>query len=150
MVSLTVCWDKLKTMINLTFEPDVLKFRKTGIVSVEFAPSDNIIKTLEGEVHCSAGDAIVTSAQGESWPVARAHFDEMYEPAGDFAHGLDGAYRKKSSVFILAKQMDTPFKVTVGQGDVLTGKPGDWLTQYSDGQQGIVADVIFRKTYQRI
>ena len=126
------------------------RYKKISTVAVEFSLSDRIIQTLEGEVRCSVGDAILTGVNGERWPVGRAHFDEMYEPAGELAHGCDGQYRKKSSAYTLAKQMDAPFTVRVGQGDILVGKAGDWLTQYPDGQQGIVADDIFRKTYQRI
>lgn len=125
-------------------------YRKIGTVSVEFAISDGVVSTLEGDVRCSAGDAILTGVQGERWPVARKNFDAMYEPAGGFSPGELGKYRKKSSSYTLAKQMDVPFTVKVWNGDLLTGKAGDWLTQYQDGQQGIVADDIFRKTYQSI
>jgi hypothetical protein len=129
---------------------DFDRYKKVGSVAVEFAQSSRVIQTLEGNVRCSSGDAILTGVNGERWPVSRIRFVEMYEPAGDFAHGCDGQYRKKSSAYTLAKRMDAPFTVRVGEGDILTGKAGDWLTQYADGQQGIVADDIFRKTYQRI
>jgi len=136
--------------MDLSIDNDVARYRKVGTVLVEFASADCVIQTLEGEVNCAAGDAILTGVQGERWPVARAHFDEMYEPAGEFVHGCNGQYRKKSSAYTLAKKMDAPFIVRVGQGDVIHGESGDWLTQYADGQQGVVADEIFSKTYQEI
>ena len=136
--------------MDLSIENDIARYRKLGTVDVEFALSESEIQTLEGSVRCLAGDAILTGVQGERWPVARAHFDEMYEPAEEFAHGCNGQYRKKSSAYTLAKKMDAPFTVRVGQGDVIHGESGDWLTQYADGQQGAVADEIFRKTYQKI
>jgi len=126
------------------------RYIKVGSVLVTFAISDGEIQTLEGRVQYSTEDAILTGVQGESWPVGRAHFDSMYESDGDFAHGCDGKYRKKTSAYVFAKQMSETFTVSVGQGDVLTGKAGDWLVQYQGGQQGIVANEIFRKTYQRI
>lgn len=137
-------------MTDLSIENDVARYRKIGTVSVEFASADCVIKTLEGEVRGLAGDAILTGAQGERWPVQRGRFDEMYEPAGGIAHGCDGQYRKKNSSFVLAKQLDAPFSIAVGQGDVISGKSGDWLTQYADGMQGVVADAIFKKTYIQI
>lgn len=136
--------------MDLCIDEGADRYRKIGTVSVEFSSSDCVIQTLEGQVRCLAEDAILTGAQGERWPVERTHFDEMYEPAGEFSQGCNGRYRKKSSVNTLAKQMDVPFAVSVGQGDIITGKPGDWLTQYADGQQGVVADEVFRKTYQLI
>lgn len=137
-------------MFDLNAESNIARYRKIATVGVAFASTDCVIHTMEGEVRCSAGDAILTGKQGERWPVSRSRFDEMYEPAGNFAHGCDGKYHKKNSAFVLAKQMDAPFSVRVGRGDVITGHAGDWLTQYADGQQGIVANEIFRKTYQQI
>lgn len=137
-------------MPDLSLEKNVARYQKIGTVLVEFASAERVIKTLEGEVRCLAGDAILMGAQGERWPVQRKCFDEMYEPAGEFSQGCDGPYRKKSSAFILAKQLDVPFTVSVGQGDIISGKVGDWLTQYGDGRQGIVADAVFRKTYLQI
>ena len=42
--------------------------------------------------------------------------------------------------------MDAPITVCVGQEDVIHVQSGSWL----NGQQGVVADEIFRKTYQKI
>jgi hypothetical protein len=126
------------------------RYRKIGAVLVEFATSNQVIQTLEGDVHCLVGDAILTGVMGERWPVSRYYFDEVYEPAGVFYHGKNGQYRKKSSSITMAKQMATSFKVQFENGDILNGNPGDWLTQYSDGKQGVVADNIFCLTYQRI
>lgn len=123
---------------------------KISTVTVVFAPTDGVVETLEGKVQCSKGDAILSGVEGERWPVSRPRFDMMYEPAGEFAHGGDGQYRKRSAAYTLAKQMDASFTVIVGQGDVIMGQAGDWWMQYADGQQGVVADEIFRKTYQLI
>ena len=32
--------------------------------------------------------------------------------------------------------------------DLLRGKPGDWLLRHQDGNYGVVADAIFRETYE--
>jgi hypothetical protein len=140
----------MEKLNDISPDPVTARYIKIGSVMVDFASNDGVIQTLEGDVKYAKGDAILTGVAGEHWPVSRAHFDAMYEPAGDFAHGSDRLYRKKASAFIWAKQMTEPFTVCLASGDILTGKPGDWLTQYQDGQQGIVEDEIFRTTYQRI
>lgn len=135
---------------DISTDPSATRFFKACSVIVTFALNNGEIQTLEGNVKYLKGDAIMTGVKGEHWPVNRAHFDAMYEPDGNFTHGGKGQYRKKTSAFIWAKQMNESFTVSLASGDILTGKPGDWLAQYQNGQQGIVADEIFRKTYRQV
>jgi hypothetical protein len=48
---------------------------------------------------------------------------------------------------VLALQLEGPMSVTLAKGDILEGKSGDWLLQYSEGEFGIIKDEIFRETY---
>lgn len=140
----------MKSRHDLSKDSAAAKYLKIVTVMVTFASSEGELRTLEGSVKYAKNDAILTGVEGERWPVNRAHFDMMYEPYGDFSHGRDGQYRKKDSEFIWARRMKKPFTVHLVTGDVLAGKLGDWLTQYQDGKQGVVADEIFKKTYQKV
>jgi PGDYG protein len=116
-------------------------------IQVEFAPADGVCETLEGSVRYRAGDAILTGTKGEHWPIRRDSFLSNYEPVPPNAAGENGTYRKAPSLSY-ALLLDQEQEVPVGwQDDPLHGRPGDWLLQYADGSYGVVADDIFRETY---
>lgn len=57
-----------------------MKVRKKPIIlEAEFAEEPGTINTLEGDLHYSKGDAIITGTHGEKWPVRRLLFNETYE-----------------------------------------------------------------------
>ena len=116
------------------------------LVQVAFARTPGTLTTLEGPVHYAAGDALLTGMAGDRWPVRRAGFETRYVPAPDTPAGADGAYLKQP-LPVLARQIDAAFAVRLPDGQVLQGKPGDWLVQYGPGDQAIVADALFHATY---
>lgn len=134
---------------DLASDPRTLHVCKRPLaVPVRFAPADGVCRTLEGPVGYRRGDAILTGAHGEHWPIARDSFLESYEPVLPTRSGQDGSYRKRSAP-VLALRLDHPFVVPVGwQSDPLHGKPGDWVLRYTDGSHGVVNDAIFRETYE--
>lgn len=131
--------------------PDFVEVEKLPIpVLVEFAPNDIAIQTLEGSVQCKQGDAILTGVNGERWPVPGLRFLASYVSIPPTQQGLNGTYLKRPAR-IWAKKMDQSFMVKVGFAkDLIKGLAGDWLLQYADGSEGVVAAEIFEKTYRVI
>ena len=125
------------------------RVRKLAIeVIAEFAVSDGTLVTREGPVAYCRGDALLTGAEGERWPVPRERFDETYEPVAPLRPGKPGAYRKRPEV-VWAKQMREPFTVELGEGrGTLQGNAGDWLLQYAPGDLSVVSATVFAKTYE--
>ncbi len=119
---------------------------KRGVaVSVVFASEPGELATLEGVVRYSQGDALLTGVRGERWPVRRETFFRTYAPVAPTEQGQDGAYRKISPP-VRAVRLEEDARVAIAGGE-LTGKPGDWLVQYGEGDYGIVSGGIFAETY---
>ena len=99
-------------------------------------------------VRFHTGDAVVTSASGESWPIARATFESTYSAVPGGRMGQDGKFFKKP-LPVLGVQMHEPFTVTASWGK-LEGQSGDWLIQYDEAGRdfGIVGQAIFERTYR--
>jgi hypothetical protein len=130
-------------------DPRCRRARKRGhTVLVRFAPAACLVQTREGPVHAGAGDAIVTGAAGEQWPVPRQRFARRYQPVAPLAAGMDGSYLALP-LDVFALPMDTPFSVLLADGQSqLAGAAGDWLLDYGDGSLGIVGAAIFSTTYE--
>lgn len=118
-------------------------------VRVIFADAGGRMKTLEGEVAYAAGDAIVTGAVNDSWPIGRARFDATYVAVPPTLPGESGWYTRQPNR-VLAKQQSTAFQVVTPQGAVLEGQAGDWLVEYWIEDQSVVTQAIFAATYEPI
>jgi len=129
--------------------PGVREARKRShAVMVRFVREDREVTTAEGGVRAAPGDAIVTGIEGEQWPVPRHSFEQRYETFGAAATGVDGSYRTLAMP-ARAVHMTRAFAVVLADGvSRLQGNPGDWLLDYGDGNLGVIADAIFRRTYE--
>jgi hypothetical protein len=137
----------MSSLPDLSVDPRALRVMKRSIpVQVRFAKADGVCQTLEGPVGYRVGDAILTGIAGENWPVERAKFNERYVPVEGSVSGIDGNYVKKPLV-VLALQLDASIEVSMPEGGILRGVPGDWLLQYGIGDYGIAKDEIFKATY---
>jgi hypothetical protein len=77
--------------------PDSFVARKRPVqVDVQFATADGRLETREGTVSYRAGDALLTAATGESWPVAHARFLETYDSVAPTQPGQAGRYVKRA------------------------------------------------------
>ena len=125
--------------------------KRPVLVQVDFAARDGVLVTLEGPVSYNAGDALVTGLNGEDrWPVSRSVFQEFYTPVAPTKLAEPGVYKKKARK-VLALQVHEPFCADLaGSRGRLTGKPGDWLVQYTPGEFGVVASSIFASTYEPV
>ncbi len=129
--------------IDLRNDPAARWFVKDETVQVIFAEVPGELVSREGPNRYQAGDAIVTGATGDRWVVSRERFDARYVPEGS-----TGAYRNRP-VPVLVKEMPQAFAIERSAGgDVLTGKPGDWLMQYAPGDYGITERARFLAVYR--
>jgi len=135
-------------LFDLDKNPDALRVCKKPVaVEVEFAATDGVCKTLEGEVRYSAGDALLTGSHGDHWPVRRDLFRSSYAPIPPTRAGENGRYRKLPALAHALRLSDS-FDIPANwQRETLHGRPGDWLLRYADGSFGILQDDIFRETY---
>ena len=131
---------------GLPDNPAAVKVRKLPLrVLVRFVQEPETIITREGRVLAHSGDAVLTAATGEQWPVARAAFDRYYEPTSEA--GIFKSIPRES----LALQINEPFQVVFADGiSRLFGQPGDWLLDYGDGHLGILGGDIFATSYRRL
>ena len=140
------------TLKNIDLERDAGAGRYTKVETVEvtFASSDAAVMSREGLNHYRAGDALITGSTGDRWSVTRARFDARYEPVPPLASGAPGCYRSKP-IPVLAKQINEAFSLErVTGGDLLQGKPGDWVMQYAPGDYGIVEGAKFARVYRAV
>jgi hypothetical protein len=122
--------------------------KKITKVSVVFATERREITTLEGPVVAEVGDAIVTAKTGETWPVPRETFASRYVAAPSLVFGNPGTYYSKP-LEVRATRLVTAASVEVAHGrSQLDAKPGDWLINYGDGSNGVIAPEIFEQTYE--
>ena len=136
----------LDTLLQHEPNTKVVK-KKLTKVSVKFAASAGKLKTLEGWVSYEQGAAILTGESGDTWPVEIHQFELTYEPIGNTKQGENGSYCKKP-LLVYALELSEKTSVEVGYAnDPITGNIGDWLVQYGPKNFGIVAKIIFEKTY---
>lgn len=133
---------------ELATDPKAVSAHKKALpVQVRFAANDGTLATLEGPVRFRAGDALLTGAAGEAWPVERHEFDQRYRSVHLHPDGSGGVFEHRGQP-VRARRMDAAFSVRVGSaGDTLQGRPGDWLVQYGPRGWGVVAAEIFAATY---
>ena len=130
-----------------TLETPVQYQHYAVLVQVAFANEALDIETLEGPVKCKAGDAIVTGVHRERWPIERLRFLATYEAADGVVMFQPGFYRRKPTV-VTAKQLLAPMTIELSSArGALAANAGDWLIHGGEGDQWIVADVIFQKAY---
>lgn len=119
-------------------------------VKVEFLHTSGEMRTLEGLVRYEMGDALMTGSAGEQWPITRSRFEATYEPVSPGVLGEDGFYVKKP-IPVEATQVREELVVSLGdRRGVLHAKVGDWIVTAPDGSQWVVADSIFKQTYQGV
>lgn len=110
-----------------------------------FAIADGELESLEGRVSYQAGDAILTGATGERWPVRRTAFLRTYQPVAGVVLGAVGQYTKRP-LRVLANQLAGPRVVRTSHG-LLHGAKGDWLIRDPEGDEWVVAEEIFNRDY---
>src|SRR5258707_7198716 len=124
--------------IDLRTDPNAALFVKDEIVEVAFAAGDGELISREGPNRYHAGDALITGSTGDRWSVTRDRFDAKYTALAPTLPGEAGRYANIPQP-VMAQQMLQSFSIErQAGGDIIHGKPGDWLLQYAPGDYGIV------------
>jgi hypothetical protein len=136
--------------IDLRADPEAASYCKHETVTVRFAERDGELLSRVGPNRYSAGDALITGFDGDTWSVTRDRFDAAYRPVAPLRHGEPGQYQNVPRP-VLARQLHEDFAIprTAG-GDWLEGKAGDWLLQYAPGDHGLAAAARFAAIYRRV
>jgi len=137
---------------DLSTDPEaVVAISRPIQVEVHFATQAGTVETLEGPVEHEAGSAIVRGVQGERWPLGADRFRTLYEPMPGTTLGQNGTYRKKPIRVYAKRIVAGPFSVRVGAGQQpISGRPGDWLIEYSPVKRSAISDEVFRLSYEVI
>jgi hypothetical protein len=140
----------LMTDIELRTSGGASTYEKNETVDVEFALAGGFVQSREGRNSYAVGDALITGSTGDRWSVTRDRFDAKYRPSPATKAGENGRYAN-IPLPVLAQQMSRDFSIErQAGGDVIHGRAGDWLLQYSPGDHGIVESAKFSKVYRRI
>lgn len=79
-----------------------MKYRKKPVVIEAFVTDEPMdIETLEGTMHASPGDYIITGVNGEQYPCKPDIFEKTYEPADAAPSPVD-----RDALLALADEMD--------------------------------------------
>lgn len=121
--------------------------RARPLMEDDYKRLNGTIQTLEGPATFQPGDYLARGAKNEEWPVSKEHFDQVYQrvapaDADGFAIYLAKDIRE-------AHQMDKDFTVKRKNGDILSGKKGDYLVR-SDGNVRVVQRDIFENTHEPV
>ena len=117
-------------------------------VDARFADAPETVRTLEGDVTASAGDAIASRGGGDTWPVPRKRFDATYLPKDGQAMGERGRYEKLRAP-TRAERLSAPLEVPLSdKRGTLRGEAGDWLVWHDASHSAIVSATVFPKSYE--
>ncbi len=132
-----------------TFRP----FRKTAsfkarvLTNEDYRERNGIIKTLEGAVAFAPGDYLLRGVKNEEWSVARHYFQETYARISE--PDKEGFALYYTNEVRLACQVFEAFVVEIMNGDILSGKRGDYLVK--SGENVWITDRdIFECTYEAV
>ena len=106
------------------------------------------IPTREGLVSAPAGDWVLQDSAGNRWPVSTEHLLTYYTCSDpNPAHSQSRWIAKPQTVRVL--QLTCTMLVPVGRdGELIQGKPNDWLIYYESNSFGIVAADLFNDLYE--
>jgi len=136
--------------IDLRSSSRAAPYQKNEIVEVEFARESGSLQSREGKNSYATSDALITGSTGDRWSVTRDRFDAKYTALAPTLPGEAGRYANIPQP-VMAQQMLQSFSIErQAGGDIIHGKPGDWLLQYAPGDYGIVEAAKFAKVYRPV
>jgi hypothetical protein len=133
---------------NLNFR----EYRKVGITRArllteqDVAEMGGVLQTLEGVVNIRAGDYLAVGVVGEQWRISATTFERSKRAVSE--PDAEGFTQYETVGTVRAAQIHEPFEVKLAQGDILSGKPGDYLVRSASGNAWIVDRAIFEQSYE--
>ena len=128
-------------------------FRKTAslkariLTEEDYHKRNGVIKTLEGAVAFVPGDYLLRGIENEEWPVTCHHFQAAYERISE--PDKEGFALYCTNEIRQACQMLEAFIVEIMNGDILSGKKGDYLVKAGE-KLWITDRAIFERTYEAV
>jgi PGDYG protein len=113
----------------------------------DYMQRDGIIQSLEGPIGFQPGDYLARGIQGEEWPIQAGEFAAHYQQIA--APGADGFSFYRATDVRQALQIAESFTVRMKNGDVATGKAGDYLVRSGDSAWVVDRD-IFESSYEKM
>ncbi|MBC8113754.1 MAG: hypothetical protein H7062_05215, partial [Candidatus Saccharimonas sp.] len=118
-------------------------FQKTKPIWARRLEQAETVKTLEGELHASAGDYVCRGIAGELWPQQANKLEAKYTPTDT----IDPAGWRKfeprpDAAGVFAAQVPRTFSVTATWGE-LKGKAGDYLVKHAANQKTLYPDDVW-------
>jgi hypothetical protein len=125
--------------------------RARRLTKEEVEQRAGIIHTMEGPVACQPGDYLARGIQGEEYPIRPEAFAVLYDERSMQPDTNGFARYHPAPLLHQAVQITEPFTVDGPQGDLFTGKAGDYLMR-TEGATGvrIVDRTIFEQIYERV
>jgi hypothetical protein len=113
----------------------------------DYIQREGIIESLEGPIGFQLGDYLARGTQGEEWPIQAKEFAAHYEQVS--APDPEGFAWYRNTDARQAIQIPESFKVKMKNGDIATGKAGDYLVKSGDSAW-VVDRAIFEDSYEKI
>jgi hypothetical protein len=127
-------------------------FRKTAPVKARPLTEDDYkqrkgtIQSLEGPIRFQPGDYLARGTQDEEWPIQAREFAAHYQQVT--AADADGFAMYRNTDVRQAMQVSEGFTVRMKNGDIATGKAGDYLVRSRDSAWVVDRD-IFENSYEQ-
>ncbi len=121
--------------------------RARVLTETDYQERGGKIETLEGPQSFKPGDFLSRGVENEEWPIRAEKMFTSKQQVGESDTEGWADYVTKGEV--QATQIFEPFQVKRSNGEMYTGKAGDYLIVDGDNKR-IVAQGIFRKSYERI
>lgn len=128
-------------------------FRKTVPVKArpltkdDYIHREGIIQSLEGPIGFELGDYLARGTQDEEWPIQAREFAAHYKQVT--APDTEGFALYRNTDVRQAMQIPESFTVKMKNGDIATGKAGDYLVKSGDSAWVVDRD-IFEDSYEEI
>jgi hypothetical protein len=108
-----------------------------------------VIHTLEGPEAFEPGDYLARGIQGEEYPISPEGFARLYEGETLEPDTQGLALYRPAPLVHQAVQISEPFTVERADGDLFTGKAGDYVVRTGGGQGARIVDrSIFEQIYE--
>ena len=111
----------------------------------DYQQRTGIIQSLEGPIGFQPGDYLARGAQGEEWPILAEEFTAHYQQVT--APDTEGFALYRNTDIRQAVQISEDFTVRMKNGDIATGKAGDYLVRSGDSAW-VVDCSIFQDSYE--
>jgi hypothetical protein len=112
----------------------------------DYVQRQGMIQSLEGQETFQPGDCLAQGVLDEEWIMSRDWLMDNYEQVEGPNEDGFATYYPKPNVR-LACQMAEPFVINKANGDILTGKTGDYLI-LTDDRGRIVDKVAFERSHE--